>query len=81
MKTRISVQERLKDLRVEMCIRDRVNTLGQEIFCNRPGKNGVILEHGQAVVDTVPHAAFLGALQHGLDSVSYTHLQGAESPH
>lgn len=39
-------------------------------FCNRPGKNGVILEHGQAVVDTVPHAAFLGALQHGFHFLS-----------
>ena len=44
-----------------------VHSLGQQIFCDCPGKQRVILKDGQAVADTVADAAFLGAFQHGLD--------------
>ena len=39
---------------------DDVGSLGQQIFCDCPGKQRVILKDGQAVADTVADAAFLG---------------------
>ena len=69
-----SIQEQIVHIRVrdggaDAVVADglyNVHSLGQQIFCDCPGKQRVILKDGQAVADTVADAAFLGAFQHGL---------------
>lgn len=54
----------------------KVCPVSQKVVGQRPGKQGVILEYGQAVPYAVADAAFFGGVQHRLYFLNAPHRRG-----
>ena len=55
----------------------KICSVGQKVVGQRPGKQGVILEYGQAVPYAVADAALFGGVQHRLYFLNVPHRRGA----